>query len=803
MVMALALMAVSLRFASGQQNTRDTSGRFPSYKLKIIYLPPEKRPPVEYDKRQLPFKNAGGSLPSYDGEHFSLSLPNQSAASPEAAKNLVGTFLQALKSPLKMDQDIRMLLQKTTASPDQKYIDAQSKLAEASTQKRVSGQYGPLSQSTLQYIGDFSKDLKAQADFKVTVYRFDEFSQGTLIDNTALTVVNRSGNDITSLQGRFYNTVNVTNTRALPFKQALSKAVQQLIKDNQYKIITGSDSASLVLLPYAEGFRYAWKTTITADGPYHAWIDAETGSVLQLLPAFFFDNAQGLVFNPDPNQGTKVLSFSVDPAKDGKYTLRMGGVLVLTNSGGDGTSGIVTIHDDGSGTANFDVSPINGTTVERTSQSGYNGQFQQVNIFAWIYTERQYYIDLGSQDFGQVNVTFNQGGGVNNSFCCPPSYFTCTATTSNNTACGDLFNAGNDATVVSHEFGHNLNGLQYGVSGGSMTGALNEGMADFWAYTNCNTSIFGGWWAHNCPTPVQSGFVPREAEALDIFPSHKNLSGASDEAHSAGQIISWANWSARVGMNDATDLGTLVINLNIIKAMTTAGIGITDLGNDASIHSSYLDLLEQAAPLFNHSRLIHKLLAGYARAGIFLAPRDAIIDIDHSYLNRTSATGPTFSIWTGQDYTFSGGTASSSTTTYNSQYRVEVANDEAFTLHLMSSGWLSNVSSGDGGHAVWTLPASDWNTLKAGDDLYYRVTTRDASGGNTRQSWNPGNGFLVNVPVGKAAINGTGTKDCGCTAAGQGRGSAMALLPFAPVAFLIIKRRKKKPNQRHYATPDH
>src|SRR6185312_9064804 len=127
---------------------------------------------------------------------------------------------------------------------------------------------------------------------------------------------------------------------------------------------------------------------------------------------------KGLVFSPDPTTGTTEMTFEVDPPSGGKYTLNMSGVVVLTNSGGDGTTGILQINDDGSGTANFNVSPINGTVVERTNQASYNGQFQQVNVYAHIFNERRYYMNIGSQSFGQVNVTLNLPGG--NSFCCPP-----------------------------------------------------------------------------------------------------------------------------------------------------------------------------------------------------------------------------------------------------------------------------------------------------------------------------------------------------------------------------------------------
>ena len=80
---------------------------------------------------------------------------------------------------------------------------------------------------------------------------------------------------------------------------------------------------------------------------------------------------------------------------------------------------------------------------------------------------------------------------------------------------------------------------------------------------------------------------------------------------------------------------------------------------------------------------------------------------------------------------------------------IEVANDEAFTTNLVSSGWLGGVVSAAGGTAIWTLPTGSWNTLKAGDYLFYRVTTKGRQPvvtpdgnvyffENIRQSWNPG-----------------------------------------------------------------
>ncbi len=791
----LVMLVITGKFVEAQTNVNAVES---NYKIKQVYVPDERRPAVEYSMKQVPFKNAGGQLPSFDGEKFQLNINGQSVKSQDDAKRMISAFLGSLKVQLNMDKEMRLNINTTTAKADAAYIDEQIRLGKANTMEKLKKDMVNVSKSSSDMVDELGNDLKNQSNVTVNVYRFDQYFDNTIIDNTAVSVINRNENQIVSLQGKFYNMVKPSNGKSLSIKDAASRAIEQIRKENKLENVTGSGKGEIVLLPYADGFRYAWKTILTAEGDYQVWIDAESGQVLQLLPLFFFaDNAKGLVFNPDPNSPSQEMTFEVDPPSGGRYTLNLAGVVTMSNVGTDGTSGILTINDDGSGTANFNVSPINGTTIERTSQSGYNGLFQQVNIFAHIFNERRTYMQLGSQNFGQVDVTFNKPGG--NSFCCPPAFHIGNATTSASTLCDPagagvaVFNAGCDATVIAHEFGHRLNGLQYGVGGGSMTGAINEGLADFWACTNFNTNVFAGWWGHNCATSTQSGWCPRASELLDVFPEHKNLTDASNEIHSAGQIISWAQWSSREGMNDAFALGTLSINLNTIKAMTTAGIGVLVTGTDKSIHDSYQDLLKQLVPLYKTSRLIHKLLAGYARAGIFLSPKDAIVDIDHSYLNRSSASGPVFTVWTGDDYTFSGSSVvTTGTLPFNTQFMVEVANDEAFTSNLINSGWLSGVVSAAGGTATWAMPVANWNTLKAGTDLYYRLSTRDAGTANLRVSWQPGNNFLgADVPVGRAAINGTGSKDCSCSASASNSSSKMALVPLFPIVALIFYRRKK------------
>jgi hypothetical protein len=540
--------------------------------------------------------------------------------------------------------------------------------------------------------------------------------------------------------------------------------------------------------------KWAWRLDVAAEeGSYRLWIDAETRAVLRLEPLFAADSATGLTFNPNPNAGTLAKDFEVNAPSGGNYSLILTGRVDGNNAGADGvSSGDLTIGSGG-GTANFNVAPINGTVVERTNQSNYNSRSQDVNAFAWVSSDMAALEGWGSRTFPSVTVTVNHnnpcGFGMDNACggATAVTYGIGTATTSTSTSAGALFNAAIDATVVSHEFGHVINRLQLtGIS----VGALDEGLADFWAATSHNSDTFGGWWKHNGgSTPVQTGFVPRQAEPLDVFPEHRAF---QQEAHADGQIIDWALWSTRTGLNNQGALGSLVINTALVKALTTASAGLSGGSTDKGIHDAYLNLLQQLTTQITTSSA-NKLFAGFARAGITLAERDAIIDIDDDFLARGSATGPTFTVFGGRDYQFSGQNATAGNF-FNTRFQVEVANDAAFTMNHITGPWLTTIAVNAQGVplAQWTLPAGDWNTVKAGDKLFYRVTTTDNNGGNPRVSTSPGNGFTT-VPVPNATINQSGQCECTCAVAiGTAGGRGVAWITLLPLVVAFLWRRRLK-----------
>lgn len=782
-----------------------------AYKVPSVYLPPLKRPAVRTVDSATLTRIGAGFMPATDGAPLHLNLRRGTTAkNAEAAQALVVNTLRqgGLTGDFGTVQPAGNARTNSGLRDNRKAADLTKKYEDdfRTTQQKKLGKF---SNATIAEMKNTQGEMARTAQSGSTVYAFGQVFKGTPVENARLALVVRSTASA-SLSGNFFSAINPTNGPRLQPDAAVRAAAKYVSAHAKAGGRIGA-APVLVLVPYEAGFRYAWRLDIGAeDGPYRAWVDAENGSILQFLPQFFYDSARGLAFNPNPTAGTTEMQFEVDAPSGGNYRLKLTGQLEVTNNGADGvTSSALTIPAGSSGEANFNASPWNGTAVERTSVSGYNSRFQEINAFAWIYRVRQLADTYGSQPLPAFTAKVNLGG-QQNAFA-DGRFYVCNATLNASTSCNDIFNAANDATVLAHEYGHNINGLQYGVSGGNMTGSINEGLADFWSCTIHNTDIFAGWWAHNCPTPVQSGFAPRQCEANDVFPRHRTMVGASAEVHSDGQMICWAMWNMRQEFNAAGALGIFATNADLMKAMTTAGLGLADGISDKAVHDSYVDLERQLVANSGTTWMTEKILASFARAGLFLSGTEAIIDINDDYLAHSAATPPTFTVWTGRDYTFntSNAVVLTGSLPYNPQYQVEVANNAAFTSNFSTSGWLTNVTTNQGGTATWALPAAMWTTLKGGAKLYYRVRTRRpcnvvvACATFPRISTNTGDNTLLNMNPPYAVINNSGECECSCStntttnggvkgaAAGMGQPASLAVFAI-PLLYALYRRRKAK-----------
>jgi hypothetical protein len=790
-MIVLGLVCVSFEPAGAQQ---------PQYRVPPVYAPPLQRPPLRTKLRVDSLrKSVSGAVPAFDGDAFHVNLPASRDTAPTDAE--IRSLVLSVVRSLGWERDSTELVRaRRVALPaaDPTFLEEQIKRGNAATRNRVSGKIGRLSDTTGRAIDGEGAELRALGRERRTVVVFDQRVNQVRVELARVVAQLVEGRGVVAVHGRLFGVLNIANKRVLDAGAAVSAArayVQRTAKLAPKAAPRDTTRPELVLLPYGSVFRYAWRLEVrTVGGPYRLWIDAETSRVLQVEPLFFAETASGLVFNPSPTTGTETRSFEIDPASGGVHQLLLTGTLDVDNFGADGrSSGDLTQ----AGT-DFNVAPLNGTVVDRIGSTGYNSRFQDINAFGWISYDTQLMTALGSQTFPSIVATVNHDDPCefgNNNACGGGSevaFGIGSATITTSTAPGAMFNSAIDATVVTHEWGHILTGMQVSVGGGIISGALNEGLSDFWAATIHNDPVFGAWWGHNRPAPVQTGFAPRGADPLDVFPEHR---AGNAEAHADGQIVDWALWNTRRGLNSLSILGTISLDINLLRALTTAG-GAPGGVSDRDVHDSFVDLLQQLATQYGAMRQISKLLSGFAIAGVTLSERDAVIDIGDDYIAR-SGTGPTFTVWTGRDYQFNPTTgASVNANVFNTRFTIEAANDPTFTTNLVSSGVQAGVLVTQSvPSATWTMPAAAWNTVKSGDFLYYRVTTTDDAGGNVRSSLAPGNGFLASVPAPRAVINESG--NCGCVAAAATTGGkAMALLLAVPPLFALLWRRRLRRERR-------
>lgn len=772
------------------------AGQEPQYRVKPIEPPPLVRPEVRPEPKLLT-EGARGVLPSYDGERFHVNLPGLGAeeVSRQEVRRVVDQLLAALR--FEGDPEAFQLKQAMTLRPaDKAFLEQQIEARLAETRKQLAGDLGALSEATEAALQAQADALRAQALRRQEISWFEQQVKGYPLESAGIRVRWIEDRGLVAANGQVFSQIEVVNEPQLEAGDAVEVAVAHLSAATQV-LPEPRPEPTLVVLPYGPAMRFTWRLDVAAEeGVYRLWLDAESAEILRLEPLFNADGGEGRVFDPDPGAGTDLIPFEVNGPSGGLYELNMSGTLNENNAGADGvTSSDLTLTDAGTGSADFDVAPINGTTVRCVSDTGYNSRFQEVNAYAWVFWNAQLMEMLGSNPFPALTLTVNHnnpcGFGINNACAGGTSIImgigNGTVTCSN--AAGQLFNTAIDSTVLTHEFGHILTGLQVSGGNANLTQAMKEGLSDFWAATVHDTPIIAAWSAQNQAAAVQGGGLPREAEALDVFPEHRSLDTGG---YADGQILNWALWSTRTGMNRLGGLGTLSIDMSLLDALAAIGGGTST--TDKAIHDDFVELLQQLSTQYSDSRSIHKLLAGFARAGLTLSERDAIVDIDDDYLDRGSAAGPTFTIWTGRDYQFTGNTVVTANA-YNTRFEVEVANDPNFSVNLVSSGVLAGVAVSPQGvpMATWTLPVADWNTLKAQDHLFYRVTTTDNAGGNLRSSQDPGNGFLADVPVARAVINDSGGPECTCGASSAASGGASALwLMLVPFALALVWRQRAK-----------
>ncbi|MDQ1817129.1 hypothetical protein RBA41_27865 [Massilia sp. CCM 9210] len=305
----------------------------------------------------------------------------------------------------------------------------------------------------------------------------------------------------------------------------------------------------------------------------------------------------------------------------------------------------------------------------------------------------------------------------------------------------------------------------------------------------------------------------------DHFPEHRDFSTID---YADMQIGSAILWQVREGMRSkCRPSGHPQYFVRFTRALKNAGLSGAPGSGDRGIYNVLRDLelemVEQWAtsglpggpPAFAHNgnHTTNKVLAGFAKGGVFALPSacidgdnttsdaaicpagenggDAVIDMNDNDLAddlvvdgishretdflKLGGPAPTFQVWTGPRFRFTGTSARpvSGTAICNAKYIVEASTDPAFSpASTINSGWrvvdLNTATPASPECSdTWTPNAAQWTTLQSGGHLtrlYYRTRTRDALDGNERISTSPAAG-LWTVPPPYAVITTTGGSD--------------------------------------------
>ncbi|MFL5381668.1 MAG: hypothetical protein ACJ8GN_04020 [Longimicrobiaceae bacterium] len=641
---------------------------------------------LRFDPAQLP-DGTRGKFASFDGDNFAVNLPPRVAPPLTAHEVLDRTVVPLLRAmgygerlgeitlPRDRPQGDRL------PTPDLAGLAAETcKEVEGNPYQRfhavcramIEGTSNPVAERVFQLAYGLSfAQFKADLERPQIVYVFTQRLDSIPIEHVGIVAARWEGETVTTVHGSLLNRYRVTNQVRLSPQTAADSGQARLLRlhgiDPRLELPRGP--ADLVLLPYgaaraedggpAIGLRYAYRTLLSAfpaGGPqrpedllsWRAWIDAETGRLLELTPQFASVSGAGLSWRRDPGTPTQLRQFTVDQA-GGSYVLSRAGVFKRVDRFGDGAfdDGEVSIPaSSGVGStalANFNVPPLNAA-ANALCASGANDAFRQVNAFANLTSYREILVNAGTIPlFPEAPATIRMDMGGNQNSASYDGAGTGQSVLSfaigsgfSSPACPDVgwgffgmasdpsvLSATNDATGMTHEFAHISTARLQDRRPANWCGTLpcpipGQGrklfhdFADAFAEAYASSPCMGGWYrknaggvnvARNCATHHEGGALPRLASVgepfsaswpLDHFPE-KRATFAGDYAD--GQIVAAALWLTRQGMRSKSlPSGTVQYWVRLVRGVYNFGVlNNTCTGCDRDIYRYAQNLLQQLA----------------------------------------------------------------------------------------------------------------------------------------------------------------------------------------------------------------
>lgn len=658
LIMALATMTATAP-ANAAADQEPPAGDAISEAPHRLPAPVSARSVLRFDSERLP-DGARALFPAYDGDGFFVSLPTSEAPGDLSWEEVYTTAIAPTLEALGFERTTDLLI------PDGKGVKQPRGRLDAGLIEPLRSEFNEEDVAAAEQASDdeISAHLERTQGMNLEQYRADIERQeiqyalrqtvgGVPIEHTVVLASRWDGETVNAITGRVFNSYAVTNRVHLTAKDAAQKILSALLDvEGITEVGKAPKRVELLLLPTGEldgapGLRYTWRMPVEAragdlEGTFFAWLDAEDGQILQLLPMVDSVLAVGRTYRRDPGllPATDLRLFLVDPAVGGQYVLQSSGVfnrIDLFANGYDAND--VSISDSTLGSsptlAWFDQATNgmnNGLGALCNNDTlpgpGADETFQQVHLAAVL--SSHYYQALSAGIFTPF-PTAPWSPTLEQNFCnafgsmqygaCPGYY---------DPLCPNVgwLNPAHDNTVIGHELGHNITPRQYtGRPANWCVGPelepgipatpcplpwgnfLVHDFADAWGDHFENTNCAGGWLAPNEGGPSASlhcvantdegGGVPRIHEVSvpfnpatpgDHFPEHRLLATGG---YADMQIAAAALWQTRLGMRSKDrSSGTPQYVVRFMRSLRNTGwfSGGNPLSSDLDIYRILLDV---------------------------------------------------------------------------------------------------------------------------------------------------------------------------------------------------------------------
>jgi hypothetical protein len=646
---------------------------------------------LAFDSSRLP-QGARGKFPGWDGDNFIINIPPRETGALAADQVLRETVVPLLQAMGYGDRVREIALPRarprgdTLPTPDLAALSAQTcqevegdryQRFHAVCQAMREGRSNPVAERVFQLAYGMSfAQFKADVERPRIEYVFTQRVDSIPIEHTGIVAARWAGETVTSVHGTVLSRYRMTNSARLSGPDAVERGQAQVYRMRGISPRGPQlerSPAELVLLPYGAaeeadgtrvaGLRYAWRTLLfafPAASParpgellsWLAWIDAQDGQLLVLVPQFDNVGASGATWRRDPNTPTQVRFFQVDAESGGQYVLSRAGVFNRFDRLGNGTfgDGEVSISSTGPGSsatfAAFNLAPLNDAP-NAVCASGGNNTFHQVHAYANLHSFRETLVAAGSfPTFPQAAMTVwtDMGGNSNSAgydaFGTGNSLLRLAAGLGfASAACPDVpggflgppppmtddpsvLPGSSDVTGMTHEFTHistkrlqtrrpsNWCGMAVCPMPDPLAASLFHDYADAWAQAYASSPCMAGWYrknsggadaAENCATHHEGGYLPRlssigepfsTASLLDHFPERR---AALTGDYSDMQIVTTALWLTRQGMRSkCLPSGTAQYWVRLNLAMYEYGfLNSTCMGCDRDIYRYGQNFLQQ------------------------------------------------------------------------------------------------------------------------------------------------------------------------------------------------------------------